>query len=234
MIKAVFFDAGHTLLYAHPDLGSIYTETTRTFGVEVTSESFAEILIPVFKQASRDYAATSAASDEQDLAMWRVITKRVYERMPALGRIAFDAWFEALYSRFGDHKSWRFYDDVTPVLTSLRKRGLKVGVVSNWDTRLRRISEGVGLTPLVDFLVISAEAGIRKPNPGIFEIALKHAGVKPEEALHIGDNPEEDGEGARRAGVKALIIDRRQRVTLRPDPGALPVLRSLEELYPLL
>lgn len=234
MIKAVFFDAGHTLLYAHPDLGSIYTEVSRPFGVEIASEQFAEILIPVFKEASRDYAATSTASDEQDIAMWRAITRRVYERMPALGRIGFESWFEALYSRFGNHNSWRFYDDVAPVLTTLRKKGLKVGVVSNWDTRLRRISEGVGLTALVDFLVISAEAGIRKPHPGIFQLALEKAGVRPEEALHVGDNPEEDGEGARRAGVKALIIDRRQRVTLRPDPGALPVLRSLEELYPLL
>jgi len=234
MIKAVFFDAGHTLLYAHPDLGSIYTETTRPFGVEIAAERFAEILIPVFKEASRDYAATSTASDEQDLEMWRVITRRVYERLPVLSGIKFDTWFEALYGRFGSPSVWKFYDDVAPVLGKLRARGIKVGVVSNWDSRLRRISEGVGLTALVDFLVISAEAGIRKPHPGIFKLALEQAGVRPEEALHVGDNPEEDGEGARRAGVRAVLIDRKQRVTLRPDPGPLPVLRSLEELYPLL
>jgi putative hydrolase of the HAD superfamily len=232
--KAVFFDAGHTLLYAHPDLGTVYAEATASLGVRLPPERFAEVFVPVFKDATLQYSRTSAASDAQDHDMWRDITRRIYERLPALGGIEFDSWFEVLYRRFGDPEVWKFYDDVVAVLTDLRGRGLKIGVISNWDTRLKAISDGLGLTPLVDFLVISAEAGVRKPDPRIFRIALEKAGVRPEEAIHVGDLPEEDAEGARRAGVRPVLIDRRKRITPDRFPAGVRVVASLEELIPLL
>jgi putative hydrolase of the HAD superfamily len=234
MTKAVFFDAGHTLIYAHPDLGTVYAEATASLGVQLPPESFAEVFVPVFKEATRNYSQTSAASDAQDYAMWRDITRRIYERLPALEAIEFDAWFEILYRRFGDPAVWRFYDDVETVLTDLRGRGLKIGIISNWDSRLKAISDGLGLTRLVDFLVISAEAGVRKPDPRIFRMALDKACVRPEEAIHVGDLPEEDAEGARRAGVRPVLIDRRKRITPGRFPADVRVVTSLAELFALL
>lgn len=234
MTRAVFFDAGHTLLYAHPDLGTVYAQTTAPLGVEIAAERFAEAFVPVFKEATLAYAKSSSASDAQDYAMWRDITRRIYDRLPALARIEFDSWFHALYERFGDPGVWRLYDDVEAVLTQLRARGLKIGVISNWDSRLRGISEGLGLTRLVDFLVISAEAGVRKPDPRIFRMALEKAGVDADAAIHVGDLPEEDAEGARRAGVRPVLIDRRKRVTPGGFPDGVRVVGSLEELIPLL
>jgi putative hydrolase of the HAD superfamily len=232
--KAVFFDAGHTLLYAHPDLGSVYAEATAAFGVRLPPERYAETFVPVFKETTRIYAETSTASDAQDLAMWRDITRRIYHRLPELSGIAFDAWFEALYRRFGDPEVWKFYDDVESVLGDLRSRGLKIGIVSNWDTRLKTISDGLGLTRLVDFIVISAEVGVRKPDPRIFRMALDKAGVRPEEAIHVGDLPEEDAEGARRAGVRPVLIDRRKRITPAVVPSDVRVVTSLADLIELL
>ena len=234
MTRAVFFDAGHTLIYAHPGLGAIYEETTAGFGIRVPAERFAEVFIPVFKEATREYSGTTTHSDAQDLAMWRTITRRIYDRVPPLAAVAFDSWFETLYGRFGDPAVWRFYADVEPVLGRLKAKGIKIGVISNWDTRLRRISDGLGLSRLVDFLVISAEAGVRKPSEGIFRLALEKAGVRPEEAVHVGDLPEEDGEGARRAGLRPVLIDRKERVTPVTYPPDFPVVRGLEELLPLL
>jgi len=109
-----------------------------------------------------------------------------------------------------------------------------VGIISSWDTRLKKISDGLGLTRLVDFLVISAEAGIRKPDPRIFHLALEKAGVGPHEALHVGDLPEEDAEGARRAGVRPVLIDRRQRITPNSFPAGVRVVASLPEVLTLL
>jgi putative hydrolase of the HAD superfamily len=234
MTRAVFFDAGHTLLYAHPDLGTVYAEATATLGVRLDPERYAETFVPVFQETTKLYASTSTASDAQDVAMWRDITRRIYDRLPALAGIAFDAWFELLYRRFGDPVVWRMYDDVEPVLTDLRRRGLRIGVISNWDTRLQTISDGLGLTKLVDFLVISAQAGVRKPDPRIFHLALDRAGVRPEEAIHVGDLPEEDAEGARRAGVRPVLIERKRRVTPRGYPEGLTVVSSLTELKDLL
>jgi len=234
MTRAVFFDAGHTLIYAHPGLGAIYEETTADFGVRVPAMQFADAFIPVFQETTREYSTTMTASDAQDLAMWRDITRRIYDRIPLLAPVPFQSWFEHLYRRFGDPVVWRFYKDVEPVLRKIRARGITIGVISNWDTRLRTISEGLGLTGMVDFLVISAEAGVRKPSPGIFRLALEKAGVRPEEAVHVGDLPEEDGEGARRAGLRAILIDRKERVTPVTPPDHFPVLRGLEDLLPLL
>jgi putative hydrolase of the HAD superfamily len=232
--KAVFFDAGHTLLYAHPDLGTVYAEATAAFGVRLDPARYAETFAPVFKETTRIYSGTSTASDSQDHAMWRDITRRIYDRLPALSGIPFDAWFEALYRRFGSPEVWRFYDDVESALRLLRSRGLKIGVVSNWDTRLKAISDGLGLTSLVDFMVISAEVGVRKPDPGIFRMALRRAGVRPEEAIHVGDLLEEDVEGARRAGVRPVLIDRRKRITEGVLPTDVRVVGTLGELMPLL
>jgi putative hydrolase of the HAD superfamily len=234
MTRAVFFDAGHTLLYAHPDLGTVYAEATASFGVRLAPERYAETFVPVFQETTRIYSGTSTASDAQDYAMWRDITRRIYDRLPPLAGVPFDGWFETLYRRFGSPEVWRFYDDVETVLRDLRARGLKIGVVSNWDTRLKTISDGLGLTPLVDFIVISAEVGVRKPDPGIFRMALDRAGVRPEEAIHVGDLLEEDVLGAQRAGVRAVLIDRKKRITAGGSPADVKVVATLGELAGLL
>lgn len=234
MIRAVFFDAGHTLLHAWPDLGTVYAETTARFGVHLEPRLFAEAFVPVFQAYTREAASDGTSSDAQDLAMWREITRRIHARIEGLRGVAFEGWFEALYARFGDPDVWRFYDDVEPVLRELRARGLRLGVVSNWDSRLRRISGGLGLDRLVDFLVISAEAGVRKPDPRIFHEALRRAGVRPAEALHVGDLPDEDVEGARRAGLRPVLIERRHRITPTAPTEGMAVLRSLTDLSALL
>ncbi len=100
------------------------------------------------------------------------------------------------------------FADAEPALRDLRARGLTLVVVSNWDISLHGVLEGCGLAPLLDGAISSAEAGSRKPDPGIFATALELAGCEATEALHIGDTEEEDCAGARAAGIRALLIDR--------------------------
>jgi putative hydrolase of the HAD superfamily len=100
------------------------------------------------------------------------------------------------------------YPDALPALSELRERGLSLVAVSNWDCSLPVVLERCGLGELLDGAVSSAAAGARKPDPAIFEPALELAGCAPEEALHVGDTPEEDVEGARAAGIRPLLIDR--------------------------
>lgn len=100
------------------------------------------------------------------------------------------------------------YDDVVPALDSLRNRGVRLLVVSNWDCSLGRVLERCGLAEHLDGAVSSAETGSRKPDPAIFAAALELAGCEPAEALHVGDTSEEDVAGATAAGIRALLIDR--------------------------
>lgn len=102
------------------------------------------------------------------------------------------------------------FADAEPALRDLRARGLTLVVVSNWDISLNGVLEGCGLAPLLDAAISSAEAGSRKPHPGIFATALELAGCEATEALHVGDTEEEDCEGARAAGIRALLIDREE------------------------
>jgi putative hydrolase of the HAD superfamily len=103
---------------------------------------------------------------------------------------------------------FRPYEDARPALAELRARGLRLVCVSNWDISLPDVLERCDLLTAVDGVVTSAGAGARKPDPAIFEAALDVAGTLPAEALHVGDTREEDVDGARAAGIEALLLDR--------------------------
>jgi putative hydrolase of the HAD superfamily len=115
------------------------------------------------------------------------------------------------------------YPDSAPALLALRERGLRLVVVSNWDFSLHERLSETGLTPLLDGAVASAEAGAAKPDPAIFEHALRIAGTR--DAWHVGDTPAADLEGARAAGLHGVLIDR--------SGATAGAIRSLEELIPL-
>jgi putative hydrolase of the HAD superfamily len=84
---------------------------------------------------------------------------------------------------------------------SLAERGLRLAVVSNWDVGLHDHLDALGLGPLVDAVVTSAEAGAPKPAPQVFELALARLGAVAERTVHVGD-AEADAEGARAAGLR--------------------------------
>lgn len=120
---------------------------------------------------------------------------------PAIGAVALTA---ALL------ESLRFqaFPEVARALRELRALGLRLVVVSNWDFSLHERLEETGLAALVDGAVASAEVGVAKPDPAIFAHALSLAGVAAAEAVHVGDSPAEDVEGARAAGLRAVLLAR--------------------------
>jgi putative hydrolase of the HAD superfamily len=94
------------------------------------------------------------------------------------------------------------------VLSELRARGLRTVAVSNWDVSLPEALASVGLAELLDGIVSSAAVGAAKPDPRPFLYALELARARPEEAVHVGDSEREDGDGARAAGIRSLVIGR--------------------------
>jgi putative hydrolase of the HAD superfamily len=103
---------------------------------------------------------------------------------------------------------FRAYPDARPALAALRELGLTLICVSNWDVSLTKVLARCGLDGDFDGVVSSAAAGARKPDPAIFGPALELAGVRAEEALHVGDTPEEDAAAAKAAGIPCLIVAR--------------------------
>jgi putative hydrolase of the HAD superfamily len=103
---------------------------------------------------------------------------------------------------------FRAFDDAAPALAELRDLGLVLVCVSNWDVSLPDVLVRCGLDGALDGVVTSAQAGARKPDPAIFQPALRLADCSPDEALYVGDTPDEDVQGGRAAGIPTLLIDR--------------------------
>ncbi len=123
---------------------------------------------------------------------------------------------------------FRPFDDVRPALQAAKARGRRLVVVSNWDVSLHEVLERLELTPFLDGVVTSAQAGARKPAPAIFEQALAIADAGAGDAVHVGDSLEEDVAGAGNAGIEPILVRRNG----RPGPPGVRTISSLSELEP--
>jgi putative hydrolase of the HAD superfamily len=96
---------------------------------------------------------------------------------------------------------------VPETLEALRLMGLKLVVVSNANGKLKVLFERLGLARRFDVMLDSAEEGIEKPDPRLFQLALERSQSRPEETVHVGDLYHVDVEGARNAGLGAILLD---------------------------
>jgi putative hydrolase of the HAD superfamily len=192
MIRAVFLDALGTLVDLEPPWASLRARVP-----DRVSDERLEGALRAEMAYYRDHA--HEGRDEASLADLR-------ERCAALVSDKLGVQISA--DELVDAIRFDAYPDVAPALRDLRDRGLRLVSVSNWDCSLPSVLERCGLGELLDGAVSSAVAGARKPDPAIFRPALELAGCAPDEAVHVGDTPEEDVEGARAAGIRPLLIDR--------------------------
>jgi HAD superfamily hydrolase (TIGR01509 family) len=131
---------------------------------------------------------------------------------------------------------FRAYADALETLALLRAQGCTLVVVSNWDVSLPAVLAATGVAGKVDGVLTSAHAGTAKPDPAIFRAALALVGVTAEQAVHVGDSPEQDVEGALGAGVAAVLLRRAgpPAAVVRGAVGGVPIISTLAELPPLL
>jgi putative hydrolase of the HAD superfamily len=123
------------------------------------------------------------------------------------------------------------FPDAATALGSLRSLNVRAAVVSNWDCSLGGLLAGLGLGGLLDAVVTSAEAGVRKPDPRIFETALAAIQCPPERAIYVGDSLDVDVAGGRAAGIRSLLIDRSPSVS---EKGEVERIFSLDNLPALM
>ncbi len=141
--------------------------------------------------------------NERDLSPTR--HREVYDELMASVPAVDDDLAHALYECMLE--TWIPYDDSIPVLTELRRRGVRTVLVSNVGIDVRPVLDAASLTDLLDAIVLSYEAGSVKPHAPIFEKALTAAGVAPENALMVGDSPHDDA-GAALIGIRTLLLPR--------------------------
>jgi len=228
--RAVFFDAGYTLLCMEPDQKTNFLRSCADLGIEIDHSRLREGI----RVASEMLAPRTPAAEKQPFSMEAVDRFWTeYHRVllaVCAGRPEDADRAGAVYRRFTAHLSWRVYDEVRPVLVRLRERGVTLGIISNWTGDLEDVLRSVELHHHFDFVLDSAHLGWEKPHPEIFLEALRRAGVAPEHALHVGDSPGHDVDGALAAGLRAALLDRDD---AHPSFERAPRVSSLDELLDL-
>jgi putative hydrolase of the HAD superfamily len=223
-LRCVFLDAGDTLLAPWPSFQGRLVAVARGHGASFEEAAAHAALVAVARQAMWPTDWTDPAIQRR---FWCGFYLDVLERLGFQGDS--DALADALYGSFSDPASYRLFEDVRPALEALAARGLKLGVISNFEPWLEEVLRREGVLELFSALAISGVLGVAKPQPGIFHAALEQAGVAPSAAIHVGDQPEIDGEAARAVGITPVLIDRFKR--LPPEAG--PRIGSLTELVEL-
>jgi len=196
-VRAVTFDVGGTLIKPWPSVGHVYAEVAKRHGLEVEAEA-------LNRQFARAWAARKKFN--YSLADWSELVQQTFaELSPAPPS---EQLFNDIYSHFATAAPWHLFEDVVPCLTKLKSRGLKLGIISNWDNRLGPLLREMQIDRYFDSIVISDEVGAQKPDPKIFLAAAKQLGTPPESILHVGDSSAEDVAGARAAGLQAILLTR--------------------------
>lgn len=189
-IKAVTFDVGGTLIEPWPSVGHVYADVAGAHGHQFDPDTLNQRFRNAWK-AKQNFRHSRAD--------WAALVRATFDIADC------DKFFPELYERFASAKVWRVFDDVRPALLRLKELGLKLGVISNWDERLRPLLDQLELTSLFEVIVVSHEVGFCKPSPEIFREAIRLLNFSSEQVLHVGDNQTEDVEGARRVGLRAVI-----------------------------
>ena len=223
---AVFFDVDFTLIYPGPTFqGEGYERFCARHGIAVDRRRFGAAV-----------RAASAVLDAQQDQVYNsdVFVRYVAEIIRGMGGSGprVDDCAREIYDEWAACQHFHLYDDVAPALQSLARRGLKLGLISNTHRCLTSFQQHFELEGLIAVAVSSSAHGYLKPHPSIFEAALKLAGVGAAESVMVGDSLMHDIEGARRVGMRAVLVHRSEAAPT--GEGNVPVIRDLSELHALL
>jgi HAD superfamily hydrolase (TIGR01662 family) len=223
--RAVFFDVDFTLIHPGPAfLGPGYRDFCARHGVTVDPERFGEAVVGAA-------AILNRTGDTYDPQIFIDYTKSIIEGMGGDGD-RMDAAARDIYDEWSSCHHFSLYEDVPEVMRMLRARGLTIGLISNTQRCLASFQSHFALDGVFTVRVSSAAHGYMKPHPRIFQSALQEAGVAAEESVMVGDSLMHDVLGARRLGMRAVLLSR----TGVPAgcPADVPVISTLTDLLPLI
>jgi putative hydrolase of the HAD superfamily len=227
MIKAVFFDLYHTLVHYEPSQEELEARALESFGIEVTAESLHRPILAANEIIYQEMARRplSQRSKEEMMALYAEYQRTVLKE----AGIKEDEKLALRLLGMMQQAKMKLvlFDDVAPALDDLKKRGLTLGLISNIERDMTTTLKELGLSSNLDIVVTSQDAGFAKPQPEIFQYALRQAGRQPSEVIYVGDQYQVDVLGARGAGMKSILLDRGD---YYKDVTDCPRIRSLSEL----
>ena len=230
-LRAAFLDIGDTVMRPNPSWEHVYAIAFEEYGVEVEVEALHAALRRAYHHGGFGFDAAFEASEGTSFARTMEIDRAAIADL-GIGEMP-EAFFRRLSELFMVTSNWHVFPDAVPTLVALRERGLVVGAVSNWVWQLPELLHSLQLVRHFDFIAASSRIGYEKPHRGIFEWALREARVDASATIHVGDHLDADVEGARQAGIQPVLIDRRNRFSPADEQLEVPLIRSLDQLLPL-
>ncbi len=204
----IFFDAAGTLFRLREPVGTGYSRLAQPHGLDVAPDLMEAAFRKVWKVMPSPYPSRAA---DPEWVWWKRLVRQVLEEVSPAHKDApwFDAYFQSLWTHYGQADTWELFPEVREVLEALSTH-CRLGILSNYDARIIPILNGLEIFAHFDPLVSSSAVRASKPDPRIFEAATQLASVAPEQALHVGDEPEADWRGAEAAGLQVWPLDRKQ------------------------
>jgi len=213
----VLLDMGGTLVGPRVSFGAVYHDVSKRLGLEVDPVLIERRIWEVWGEMDRAippgqdrYAHFAGGEDEY----WMRFAKRVLEQ--AAGVELKDGFalraMEQIRDAFMTPTAWQVFPDVRPALDRMVDDGVRLAVVSNWDSRLPQVLEMLELTAYFEQVAVSHLEGVEKPDPQIFHRVLERMDIGPQGAVHVGDVPELDLDGARAAGIDGVLVDRKGKI----------------------
>jgi putative hydrolase of the HAD superfamily len=204
MLRVIFFDAAGTLFHLPRGVGHHYAEVARRHGADLDPAALEQAFRVAWKKAAAP-PETRVARPDDDRGWWRALAREAFAKLDAAAVL--ERCFDELWDEFARPGVWELFPETREVLDVLGGR-YRLGVVSNFDTRLLKILRDLGIGDRFEHVVVSSQVGAEKPSAHIFNVALERFGVAAAEALHIGDEPEADWRAATGAGLRAFELRR--------------------------
>ena len=208
MIKAVFFDFFNTLVYFDPAREKHYADIAAEVGLRITPEAVAAALpeADAWWRSENFRSAIKGREQESKFDAYRGYGLRILR--DADNTVSPEQALQTLAKAFSVGFKFKNYNDSLPALQALKGKNIQMGVISNIGEQIDSYLDRAGFTDYFVYKITSFEAGCDKPQPQIFQLALKRAGVTAAEALFVGDQYDLDVLGARSAGITPILIDR--------------------------
>jgi putative hydrolase of the HAD superfamily len=206
VIRAVFFDAGATLVHPSPPVEEIYARELAADGAAFTREELDSALSRAWEEVHAETSADRYGGVRGEAAFWQAFLNRVRGSLDG-GTVSGEC-FARLARHFRSPSAWALYPDVIDTLQTLDERGLALAIVSNWDSHLPALLDALDLSRRFQAVAVSAIEETGKPDAEIFRRVCARLNIPASACLHVGDSRREDYEGARSAGLHALLLDR--------------------------
>jgi putative hydrolase of the HAD superfamily len=219
--EAILFDAAETLFTTRGSVGEIYASVGSKFGSIAPAPEIQQAFV-------RHFPNSGPLKTSHEKEWWRDVVHRVFEDVGMVDD--FDRFFDEIYDLFRDSRGWMLFPETQMVLEACHTHGLKLGVISNFDSRLYSALKDLRILHFFNSITICSEVGFAKPHPEIFQAAIRSLGVSADRILFAGDTLLDDYVAGQKVGLEVCLLDRSDRYAAMQSVRRIT---SLRELLPI-